>query len=117
MSRYARHGVAPWCDCKRCVGMWSLRDHYQLSVEERMLKGKTAVPTSQYEAPPDLKEYKYFIWSPESHLPPKVVFDSKPAAIKVAYSMASKYPDSRFCVCQIEGVARATKVSFEDFGK
>lgn len=82
-----------------------------------MFKGVKAVPLNKYDEKPDLKVHKYFIWSPESHLPSQVVFDSKADAIKVAYGMASRNPESRFCVCEVVGVAKVQKVAFEDFGE
>jgi hypothetical protein len=113
---YTGHGVSNRCDCKRCIGQCGLIDNMGLTPEERMSKGVKAVPLSKFEEKPDLKVFKYFIWSPESHLPSQVVFDSKADAIKVAYGMASRNPESRFCVCEVTGIAKVQKVSFEDFG-
>lgn len=111
------HPVSARCSCARCVSLVASWDVQSFQKEERMEQGKKAVPTSAYEKAPDLKEYSYFIWSPESHLAPKIVFDSKDKAIRVAYGMANRNPESRFCVCKIEGVAKTTKVSFDDYGK
>ncbi len=64
----------------------------------------------------DLGE-KYIIWGPASGLPPKMVFDTRQEAIKVAYKMAKQHIGERFAVCKIVGEAQAVNVEYKDFDK
>ena len=57
---------------------------------------------------------KYIVWSPTSSQPPKMVYDDRPTAIKVAYSMTTKFPHQVFTVCKVVGVAATSKVEYKD---
>lgn len=69
---------------------------------------------SYANADTDLKD-KYVIWSPGSSYPPKVVYDDRPTAIKVAHQMASRNPSQQFAVCKIVGSAKTATVKYESF--
>ncbi len=58
---------------------------------------------------------QYIVWNPKSNLPPKVTYNSRPEAIRVATAMAHRFPNESFAVCKIVGVAETTKVAFNSF--
>jgi hypothetical protein len=49
----------------------------------------------------------YIIWNQNSSLPPKVIHQDRPTAIKVAGRMAHENPGEKFFVCKL--VLTATK--------
>jgi hypothetical protein len=56
---------------------------------------------------------RYIVWCPTSPQAPRVMFNSRPDAIKAAISMGEKYSGQRFAVCKIVGEAKSVKVSYE----
>jgi hypothetical protein len=56
----------------------------------------------------------YLLWSPEAYQAPKLTFESRPEAIRVAHIMANKNPAQTFYVCKIVGVAATRKVEYTD---
>ena len=53
---------------------------------------------------------RFIIWNPASHLPPRVVFDSRKEAERVAGEMAERYYPAEFIVCELRFVARWSKI-------
>lgn len=62
----------------------------------------------------DLSGGRYIVWSPESAKPPQVVYNDRPAAIRVALGMSKKYPGTRFCVCKLMGVSQVTEAKYSN---
>jgi hypothetical protein len=63
---------------------------------------------------------QYIIWNPGSALPPRVVQNSRPEAIKVAGRMANENPGSTFYVCKLVHKAEkpiAPAVTYTDLEK
>lgn len=52
---------------------------------------------------------KYIIWNPESPLPPTVVHNSRPEAIRVAGRMAGQNEGATFYVCKLMHSANKPK--------
>jgi hypothetical protein len=80
----------------------------ELDMEECEVYGNTVAPETDLDG-------KYVVWSPEAVQPPRVIYDTKPEAIKAAYAMASKNPGSRFTVAKVEGVAQVQTVKYIDY--
>lgn len=59
-------------------------------------------------------EGKYIVWSPESAQAPKMLYNNRQDAIKTAFQMANKFPNQRFTVCKVVGVAQAVKAEYKD---
>ena len=63
---------------------------------------------------------QYIVWTPDSDLPPKVVHDTRQAAIRAAGAMAHQNPGKTFFACKL--VNSATKpipvdVKYEDLDR
>ncbi len=52
---------------------------------------------------------KYIVWNPNSQLPPRVVHDGRPQAIRVAGHMAHSNPGETFYVCKLTNSAYKPK--------
>lgn len=68
--------------------------------------GTTATNETDFEG-------KYIVWSPTASQPPKLVYLDRPTAIKVALSMNGKFPNQKFCVCKVVGVAQTEKSTYK----
>jgi len=58
---------------------------------------------------------RYIVWSPESSVPPKLIYASRPDAIKATFGMAKKFPTQRFAVCKIVGESKSRSVEYTSF--
>ena len=59
----------------------------------------------------------YIVWNPASKLPPTVVHQDRPTAIRVAGRMAAQNPGEKFYVCKLTNLAKLPKpinVQYED---
>ncbi len=72
-------------------------------------------PSSAIVTPETELKGKFIVWSPESNLPPRMVYPTKADAVKVATIMAKKHPESRFAVAELAGVAQVSTVKYESF--
>ena len=116
MKSYSSYRKIVWDAChKRWIkgtelGGWDedQHEHRVLDMEDVEMYGETV------NADTDLSG-KYAVWCPTATEPPRVVYSSKPEAIKAAYAMAHKYPGGRFCVMKVEGVAQIQTVKYVDF--
>ena len=100
------HAVSRDCPCLRCKTLIAHSDQMSGHLEERM-EGTHKNNITDWAG-------KYVIWSPDSSLPIQYGYDDKPTAIKVAYSMANRYPNQSFIVMKVSGVAKTSAVTFTD---
>lgn len=57
---------------------------------------------------------QYIVWGVGATVAPKVIHDSRPYAIKVAYKLAADNPGERFYVCKLVGVVEAGSPKYSD---